>query len=128
MLWSRLTETPFDDLRLRLVDQLERRSKLPGANSGELSFLWCTVLLGVHRGGRQKAKAVRQVGAAIQRDPARTEQLLPVLAVAIRSVRQPEARAGLMALVAAVEARPELAELVKHHLPELELSPAEAAA
>jgi hypothetical protein len=121
VLWSRLTETPFDDLRLRLVDHLEKRSALPVAKSNEMTSLWCSVLLGVHRGGRQKAKAVRQVGAAIQEDPTRAETLLPVLAVALRSVRLPEARAGLAAVVSAVEARPEIADLVKKNLPELQL-------
>jgi hypothetical protein len=122
VLWSRLTETPFDDLRLRLVDHLERRSKLPATNgSTDLTPVWSSVLLGVHRGGRQKAKAVRQVGAALQKDPSRIEALLPVLAVAVRSVRRPEARAGLAAVVSAIEARPELAPLVKKYLPELEL-------
>jgi hypothetical protein len=127
VLWSRLTESPFDDIRLRLIDHLHARSKLPSVN-GDLANVWTTVLLGVHRGGRQKAKAVRQAGAAIQQDPSRTESLLPVLAVAVRSVRRPEARAGLAAVVQAVEAHPEIAPLVKKFLPELELSPAEAAA
>jgi hypothetical protein len=54
--------------------------------------------------------------------------LLPVLAVALRSVRQPEARGGLAAVVTVVEARPELTDMVKRFLPELDLSPAEAAA
>jgi hypothetical protein len=121
-LWSRLVETPFDDLRLRLVDHLEKRLKVTDPN--QLAWLWCSVLLGVHRGGRQKTKAVRQIGEAIQKDPARAEKLLPVLAVAIRSVRAPEARAGLAAVVGAVEARPELAEAVKRHLPELKLAAA----
>ncbi len=127
VLWSRLIETPFDDLRLRLVDHLETRAKLPGSAAGQLNTLWCAVLLGVHRGGRQKAKAVRQIGEAMERDPASVGTLLPVLTVAVRSVRLPEARAGLAAVVSAVEARPELAAAVKRYLPELELSSEEAA-
>lgn len=127
VVWSRLVETPFDDMRLRLVDQLEKRSKLLGAN-GSLAPFWSAVLLNVHRGGRQKLKAVHQVSRAIQENPAQAETLLPVLAVAMRSVRAPEARAGLAAVVSAVDARPELADAVKRHLPELNLLPAEAAA
>ncbi len=83
--------------------------------------VWSSVLLGVHRGGRQKAKAAVQVAQAIARTPQQAEQLMPVLAVAVRSVRGPEMRAGLSAVVALVEARPELAPLVRQHLPELEL-------
>lgn len=125
VLWSRLTETPFDDLRLKLVGHLERRIKLPGTGASQLSQVWCSVLLGVHRGGRQKLKAVHQIGEAIQRAPEQFDSLLPVLAVAVRSVRLPEARAGLAAVVTVVEAQPELAGKVKKYLPELELSPAE---
>ncbi len=121
VLWSRLIETPFDDLRLRLVDFLERdveRRSRPGA-ADPLRLLWTSVLLGVHRGGRQKAKAVRQVGEAIASDPGCTEALLPVLAVAVRSVRGPEARAGLSAVMSALAARPELSAAIHRFLPEL---------
>ena len=122
ILWSRLVETPYDDLRLKVVDYLERRVKLPGADAERLQSVWRSVLLGVHRGGRQKAKAVRQIAQAIVEDPARAQTLLPVLAVAVRSVRGPEARAGLAAVVSAVEAQPQLAEAVTRYLPELKFA------
>jgi AmiR/NasT family two-component response regulator len=115
-----LIETPFSDLRLRIVDFLERESARRAGSTDDLKTLWTAVLLGVHRGGRQKAKAVRQIGQAIVTDPGRTESLLPVLAVAVRSVRPPEARAGLAALMTALEARPELAEPIRRFLPELQ--------
>jgi len=118
-LWCRLLETPYDDLRLPLVDELARRASLPGAGADDLAPLWCSVLLGVHRGGRQKAKATRQIARAIVDDPSRAEKLLPVLAVAVRSVRPAEARAGLAAVVAALEARPEIGGRVRQYLPEL---------
>jgi AmiR/NasT family two-component response regulator len=79
------------------------------------------VLLGVHRGGWQKAKAVQQVAHAIVANPAQVETLLPVLAVAVRSVRGPEARAGLAAVVSLIEAQPQLADAVRRHLPEMKL-------
>lgn len=127
LLWSRLTESPHDDVRLKLVETLERRTKLPSGRDG-LPALWCTVLLNVHRGGRQKGKAIRQIGAEILRDPAQAETLLPVLSVALRSVRLPECRAALAAVVGAVEAHPALAGLVARLLPELELEPIAPAA
>ncbi len=137
-LWSRLIETPFDDVRMKLVDLLQQRAfafqaagrgdkvsaALPGAPNADLSAVWSAVLLGVHRGGRQKVKALRQISEAIRQAPGRADVLLPVLAVAIRSVRPGEAGHGLAALVGAVEAHPELAALVARHLPELDLSPA----
>lgn len=116
-LWSRLAETPFDDLRLKLVDQLDRRLKR--ADPDQLGQVWCAVLLGVHRGGRQKAKAVRQLAEAIAAEPTRASALLPVLSVAIRSVRGPEMRAGLAAVMTLLARRPELAGAVREKLPEL---------
>lgn len=119
VLWSRLIETPFPDLRLRLVDHLEREAERRAGLAGDLRAIWIAVLLGVHRGGRQKAKAVRQVSEAIAAAPERTGALLPVLAVAVRSVRQPEARAGLAGVMTLLARRPELAESIRRELPEL---------
>jgi hypothetical protein len=118
-LWSRLAETPHDDLRLRVVDYLQRETELPGTQAAQLENIWKSVLLGVHRGGRQKAKAVQQLARAIVDNPARAETLLPVLAVAVRSVRGPEARAGLAAVVTLLEAQPQLADAIHRFLPEL---------
>ena len=126
-LWSRLVETPYDDVRLRFVSALRERTTAPGLGSDQLSAVWSSVLLGIHRGGRQKLIALRQISDAVRADPSSADRLLPVLAVAIRSVRLPEARSGLAAVVMAVEARPELAELVAKYLPELQLTPQEAA-
>jgi hypothetical protein len=121
-LWSRLAETPHDDLRLRVIDYLQRQTRLPGADANRLENIWRSVLLGVHRGGRQKAKAVRQISQAIVENPQRVDTLLPVLAVAVRSVRGPESRAGLAAVVTLAETRPELAEAVRRHLPEMKFA------
>lgn len=129
VLWSRLTETPFEDLRLRLVDDLARRAEAPAPPTDALAPIWCAVLLSIHRGGRQKLKAVRQIAEAVRREPARVDALLPVLAVAVRSIRGPEARAGLGAVMTLLAARPGLAAAVRRHLPELEFgSPGEVAA
>jgi hypothetical protein len=76
----------------------------------------------VHRGGRQKPKAVAQLADAIIARPERADELLPVLAAAVRSVRSTELRAGLSAVVRIVEQRPMLADAVARHLPELSLS------
>lgn len=122
-LWARLVETPHDDLRHALIDLLAQRAAAPAA-AGDLAPVWTATLLAVHRGGRQKGKAIRQLRAALQARPERAGTLVPVLAVAIRSVRGTESRAGLAALVSLLDARPELAPLVKRVLPELELGDA----
>jgi hypothetical protein len=125
-LWSRLLETPYDDVRIRLVEELNTRTRElagPAAlNRQDLSTVWLTVLLGIHRGGRAKLTALRQISRAIAEQPARAERLLPVLAVAIRSVRPPEARAGLSAILSAVAVRPELEQLLARLIPELKLT------
>lgn len=128
VLWSRLSETPFDDLKLRLIDHLAQRVRTPKIGADQLAPVWCAVLLGVHRGGRQKLKAVREISAAIAEKPERAAQLLPVLAVAVRSVRGPERRAGLGAVMTLLAARPELADGVRARLPELEFQLTEVAA
>jgi hypothetical protein len=126
-LWSRLLETPYDDVRLRLVEELNRRTRAtPGPQAlqrQDLSMVWTTVLLGVHRGGRAKLTALRQISQAIAEEPDQAERLVPVLAVAIRSVRPPEARAGLSAILSAVAARPELETTLARRIPELRLTP-----
>jgi hypothetical protein len=128
VLWSRLAETPFDDLRLKLIDHLALRVKTPRLSADQLSPVWCAVLLGVHRGGRQKLKAVREIAEAIARTPASAAQLLPIMAVAVRSVRGPEMRAGLAAVMILLNQRPELAAAVRALLPELKFELGEVAA
>lgn len=127
-LWSRLLETPFDDVRMRLVEELNRRTQaadVPAAlERQDFTSIWTSVLLGIHRGGRAKLRALRQISNTIAAQPDRAEALVPVLAVAIRSVRPPEVRAGLSAILSAVAAHPELERVLAHCLPELRLTPA----
>jgi hypothetical protein len=126
-LWARLFESPYDDVRGELVDRLRARQSIPGASADSLASLWQGVLLNIHRGGRAKLSALRQISDRMTRSPDEARTLLPVLAVAMRSVRAPEQRHGLAALVAAVERVPALAEDVSRHFPELSLERGEAA-
>lgn len=120
-LWVKLIETPFPDVRDVLIDRLEARVRFPGADTDQLAPLWTTVILSVHRGGRRKPKAVRQIVGAIQRKPSRAEKLAPVLAFAVRSIRGPERRSGLAAVASLAESRPALHELLSSVIPELQL-------
>ncbi len=97
------------------------KPELPGTAANQLATVWRSVLLGVHRGGRQKAKAVQQIAQAIIENPAGAESLLPVLAAAVRSVRGPESRAALAAVVTVLEAQPQLVSTINRVLPELKL-------
>lgn len=129
-LWSRLIESPYDDLRLKLIAILEERTKSAAAahrevrevlSPADLAPLWMSTLLNIHRGGRNKLTALRQISGAIKDHPEAAERLLPVLAVAIRSVRAPEARAGLASIVSAVAERPELQQSLERVLPEMKI-------
>lgn len=119
VLWARLIETPFDDVRLRLVEDLERRASISGATADAVSPVWAAVILGVHRGGRTKLKAVCQIRDVVAEDHRRAESLLPVLAVAMRSVREPERRSALSAVATLVDQHVELHDAVRRHIPEL---------
>jgi hypothetical protein len=126
-LWQRLLESPHDDIRLRLVAMLEaevsRRAAMPvnpaRLDAGLLRSLWATVLLNIHRGGRSKPLVVGQVVRRLERHPEEAAALLPLLAVALRSVRGPEWRAGLAGLVRLVERSPEVGPAVGAAMPEL---------
>jgi hypothetical protein len=128
-LWARLMESPYDDIRLALVDRLEtRRDSAPPpaltrAGPAALAAIWTAVLLNIHRGGRQKLRALHQISRELLAHSAHADTLLPIMAVAIRSVRVPEARVGLAALVTVMARRPELAPLIERHLPEMKLLP-----
>jgi hypothetical protein len=128
-LWSRLLESPHDDVRLALVAQLEARVKgrdeerLAALDFGPeaLRLLWASVLLNVHRGSGAKPRVVRQLVRWIERRPEDAAALLPLLAVALRSSRGPERRAGLAAVAALVARREEVAGLLTASVPELKL-------
>jgi hypothetical protein len=76
----------------------------------------------VHRGGRAKRGALNQIADRIARRPAEAEALLPLLAIALRSVRAPEQRTALAAVARAAIREPALRGAVARALPELKLS------
>jgi hypothetical protein len=134
VIWHRLIESPYDNVRLKLVEYLH--AKTSGATVDDkmkepldpemVRFLWATVLLNVNRGSRNKPEVVRQLVQRLDRRPGEAEQLLPIMSVALRSLRGPEFRAGLVGVVNAVRRHPEMAALVTKIFPELQLYPENA--
>jgi hypothetical protein len=129
ILWQRLMESPYDDIRLALMADLDARLKRSEGHLADLSLalsperlrlLWASVLLNVHRGHRAKPWVVEQVAHRLGRRPDEAEALLPLLAVSLRSLRAPERRAALAAVVRLVERRPASAAMVRAALPELQ--------
>ncbi len=127
-LWQRLLETPYDDVRLALIEDLEARTRNSRAirldradlDPELLRLLWASVLLNVSRGSRAKPAVVRQLVARIEGRPGELNRLLPLLAVALRSVRGPEMRAGLAAVVRLAGSNESAARLVGEMFPELQ--------
>lgn len=123
--WCRLLETPFDDIRQQLIEVLEQRSlrRFPRPDTEALTPVWCSVLVGVHRGGRQKLKAIHQMTRVLENQPEQLENLLPVFSVAVRSVRGPEMREALSAVTGLMESQPDFAPVIANHLPEIQIVP-----
>ncbi len=84
-------------------------------------MLWSTTLLAIDRGGKHKPSVIRALASRIARQPSEFEALLPLLSIAVRSVRAVEFRSGLAALVQLMESRPELSERIADSFPELEM-------
>ncbi|MFO0557657.1 MAG: hypothetical protein U0269_06530 [Polyangiales bacterium] len=118
-LWAALAESPYTDARSFLLAHLSLRAS--ALDEGSLRHLWATVLLAVHRGSRAKQRAISQVAKAVAQSPDKADDLLPLLAVALRSVRAPERRAGIAAIAQAVVKNPSLARSVNKHIAELDL-------
>lgn len=129
-IWRRLLESPYDDVRLQLIADLEQRAtRREQALSEHVALepelvrsLWAAVLLNIYRGNRSKPVVVRQLVRRVAQRPDEANQLLPILSVALRSVRGPEWRAGLCGVVQLVERNPELAALVREAFPEMKLT------
>jgi hypothetical protein len=118
-IWRKLLESPYDDIRIKVVTELESRIKL-AFEPDDLRMLWASVLLNIHRGSQVKPMVVRQLLARLKANPNQAPALLPLLSIALRSVRGPERRAGLVAIVQLVETRAEVEPLVRSTFPELQ--------
>lgn len=118
-LWSALTESPHGEVREHFLRGLSARAEALPSESVER--VWATTLLSINRGSRAKPRALAQLAERCVSHPDDAAGLLPLLRVALRSVRAPERRAAIAVLTRAVLARPELRALVQRELPELVL-------
>jgi hypothetical protein len=115
---------------MKLVTDLEKRVEGRDGNwleNGPLDpelirLLWASVLLNIHRGNRSKPAVVRQLVGRMTRKADEAPHLLPILSVALRSVRGPEWRSGLAGVVQLVQRRPDLEPRVRQVFPELQLA------
>lgn len=78
-------------------------------------------MLAVHRGSRVKVAVLDQLSDRLAGHPEEADLLLPILAVALRSVRQAERRSALASVARAAFRTPELAQPIARTLPELRI-------
>lgn len=119
-IWHKLLESPYDDIQGPLVAELTERAKDAGRDL--VQFLWASVLVNIHRGGRYKPGVVAQINQRLENHPQEAGQLLPLLAIALRSLRGPEFRAGLTGVVSLLETQRELAPAIARQFPELQMT------
>ncbi len=115
--WHKLLESPYDDIKGPLVEQLAQRVR--DADADTVRLLGAGVLLNLYGGGRYKPGVVAQVVTRLNERPDETPQLLPLLAIAVRSLRGPEFRSGLTGVVSLLEEKPELRASIARRFPEL---------
>ena len=116
-LWFALTESPYDDVRAFVLTHVRRWQDAAAPET--LERVWSTAVLAVHRGSKVKARVPRQIAERVVAHPDEADRLLPMLALALGSVRAPERAAALAALARAVRLDPALAERTRALLPGL---------
>ncbi|NUP11441.1 MAG: hypothetical protein HOW73_35800 [Polyangiaceae bacterium] len=130
VVWASMAESPHNDVREKLVGELFARATQiprpvhpdgPKLDEGALARLWSTTLLSIHRGGRAKPKALLAMAQTLVEHPARAEDIVPLLRIALRSVRPSERRAALGAVTRAAQASADVRAALSRHLPELDL-------
>lgn len=119
-LWFALLESPYDDVRALVVKHAEEWQAQAGAS--EIEHLAATVLLAVHRGSGAKQSMLRRLADRAAERPDEADRLLPVLSIALRSVRPAERAGALAALTRAAVVHDALRAAVARYVPELSIS------
>lgn len=123
VLWNRLMETPFPDLRQRISKEMEKNKakEIKVSAPLDLERIWIISLMDPHRGANQRPGIIRSIKNAIKNEPRLLDRFLPLLIFAARSVRNPEKRAGLAAILELIDTYPEQAPRILEQTPELSL-------
>ena len=116
-LWFSLVESPYEDVRALVIRFASEWQAEAGAS--ELEHLAATAILAIHRGAASKPAVMRRLADRVVERPEEADRLLPVLALALRSVRGPE-RTSALASVARAAVRSEAVRAAAlRHMPEL---------
>jgi hypothetical protein len=116
-LWLSLLESPYDDVRALVVRHAEAWQAEAGPD--EMRHLAATVILAVHRGAAAKQTILRRIADRVASRPEEADRLLPVLSLALRSVRAPERTAALLAVARAALSDGSLRDAVARHFPDV---------
>jgi hypothetical protein len=116
-LWFALTESPYPDVRDVVIDNAKKWRDEAAPKT--LRHVWTSAMLSVHRGATAKQRVPKQIAERIASHPAEAEELLPILRVALRSVRPAERGAALAALARVLTSNAELRALAQRLVPEL---------
>jgi hypothetical protein len=119
-LWFALTESPYDDVRAFVLRHAGAWKEK--AAPATLTHVWASALLAIHRGGATKRRVPGEIAERIASHPDEAPKLLPILGVALRSVRPTERTVALASLTRAVLRNDALRGLVHEHLPEISFS------
>jgi hypothetical protein len=120
-LWLSLLESPYDEVRALVVKHAVVWQAEAGVD--EMRHLAATVILAVHRGSAAKQTILRRIADRLVTRPEEAERLLPVLSLAVRSVRPAERVGALLAVARASLADATLREAVARHFPDLVVDP-----
>ena len=119
-LWAKLVESPYRDIQAACSTF---RGPIP-VDPGRLGVVWASVLLASDGLARIKPGVIRRVVARLEAIPdgqdTEVEALLSLLTAVARSVRSPERRGALAALVGLIERRPEWSERIIEAVPALQ--------
>ena len=125
-LWAMLLESPYPDIRTALVNWLDRivgPGELGQGNDASSVLVLCaTVILQIHSGGRSKLKAIDRLAGWVCEDPVLLPKVLPILSIAIRSIRGPEMRQALCAVLEISSRFPDQKSAIESMIPELEVA------
>lgn len=116
-LWFSLVESPYEDVRALVVRFASEWQAEAGVS--EIEHLAATAILAIHRGAASKPAVMRRLADRVVEKPEEVDRLLPVLALALRSVRGPERTSALASVARAAVRSEAVRAAVRRHLPEL---------
>lgn len=124
ILWLRLLETPYPDLRAMIIKEMERAGGIGPQilTPQNMERVWIETLMDIKRGAKRRPSILRKMADEIKTDRDKADRFLPLILFSARSTRAPEKRVGLSALVSLAESDPEIADKIMAIAPELRLN------